>query len=339
MRIGHILFTAVNAVFPILLLILLGYFLKRKGFLTADFLATGNKLVFRLCLPCSLFVNVYEIAGIDAMRWDVIGYALAMVLLICVVGLISAVLTTPLPARRGVIMQCAFRSNLAIIGIPLAAAIGSVQAQGVTAMVVAFAVPFINVLAVIALSVFGKEQKETDYKKVILEIGKNPLIIGAAMGMVALIIRELQVQLLGEIAFSLREDVPFIYYSIKELKNIATPLALIVLGGQFVFSAVKGLAKEIFVGTFLRLIVAPVLGIGLAILLTHWNVLSFGVEEYPALIALFGSPVAVSSAIMAQQMRADGQLAVQYVMWTSLGSVVTVFITVCLMMGFGLLAV
>ena len=80
MGIGHILFTAVNAVFPILLLILLGYFLKRKGFLSSDFLAVGNKLVFRICLPCSLFVNVYEIAGIDAMRWDVIGYALAMVL-------------------------------------------------------------------------------------------------------------------------------------------------------------------------------------------------------------------------------------------------------------------
>lgn len=339
MGIGHILFTAVNAVFPILLLILLGYFLKRKGFLSSDFLAVGNKLVFRICLPCSLFVNVYEIAGIDAMRWDVIGYALAMVLVICIVGLVSAVVTTPLPARRGVIMQCAFRSNLAIIGIPLAAAIGSIQAQGIAAMVVAFAVPFINVLAVIALSIFGEEQKETDYRKIILEIGKNPLIIGAAMGMVALSIRELQVQFLGGIAFSLREDAPFLYSCINELKKISTPLALIVLGGQFVFSAVKGLAKEIFVGTFLRLIVAPVLGIGLAILLTQWNVLSLGVDEYPALIALFGSPVAVSSAIMAQQMRADGQLAVQYVMWTSLGSVVTVFITVCLMMGFGLLAV
>ena len=55
---GIILSTAVNAVFPIVLLILLGYALRRKGFLTEGFLKTGNKLVFRLCLPANLFINV-----------------------------------------------------------------------------------------------------------------------------------------------------------------------------------------------------------------------------------------------------------------------------------------
>ena len=48
---GIILSTAVNAVFPIVLLIFLGYFLRRIGFFTESFVKVGNKLVFRLCLP------------------------------------------------------------------------------------------------------------------------------------------------------------------------------------------------------------------------------------------------------------------------------------------------
>jgi len=39
---GIILFTAVNAVVPVVLLILLGYILKEKGFINKDFVKTGN---------------------------------------------------------------------------------------------------------------------------------------------------------------------------------------------------------------------------------------------------------------------------------------------------------
>lgn len=340
MSLGRVLFTAVNAVTPILILILVGYFLKRRGFLTDGFLKVANKLVFNLCLPCTLFLNVYNISGIAALRWDVILYALAMVLLIFILGLGTAIVATKEPGRKGVILQCTFRSNLAIIGISLAGAIGGEEAQSVTAIITAFSVPFFNILAVIALSIFSGDQKKPEIGKILMKIWKNPLIIGAALGLMVLGLREVQSQLWGEVVFSIKEDIPFAHSAVNQLKNIATPLALIVLGGQFEFSAVKGMAKEILVGTLWRLVVAPVLGIGLAILLTEYtSFLSFGPNEYPALIALFGSPVAVSSAIMAQQMGSDEQLATQYVMWTSLCSVVTIFVTVCIMMATGLLVV
>lgn len=340
MSLGRVLFTAVNAVTPILILILVGYFLKRRQFLTDGFLKVANKLVFNLCLPCTLFLNVYNISCIADLRWDVILYALAMVLLIFILGLGTAIVATKEPARKGVILQCTFRSNLAIIGISLAGAIGGEEAQGITGIITAFSVPFFNVLAVIALSIFSGDQKKPEIGKILLKIWKNPLITGAALGLIVLGLRELQSQFLGQVVFSIKEDLPFVHSAVTQLKNIATPLALIVLGGQFEFSAVKGMAKEIWVGSLWRLVVAPVLGIGLAVLLTEYSsFLSFGPNEYPALIALFGSPVAVSSAIMAQQMGSDEQLATQYVMWTSLGSVVTIFVTVCIMMATGLLTV
>ena len=57
------------------------------------------------------------------------------------------------------------------------------------------------------------------------------------------------------------------------------------------------------------------------------------------MIALFGTPVAVSSAVMASQMGNDEQLATQLVMWTSIGSVVTIFLQACILMSLGLIAI
>ena len=51
MNVATILITAVNALFPLIITILLGYFLKRRGFLSKEFLKVGNKLVFNICLP------------------------------------------------------------------------------------------------------------------------------------------------------------------------------------------------------------------------------------------------------------------------------------------------
>lgn len=342
MQLAHILMTAINAILPILLLILLGYILKRKNFISEEFMKTANKMVFKVFLPCMLFVNVYDIQSFAVIPWDIVLYCVLIVFPIFFLGLLLAVLITKDPKKRGVIWQCAFRSNFAIIGLSLASALAGDGALGVAAVISAFAIPTFNVLAVISLTVFiehSGDWKKT-IKNVLLNVAKNPLIIGVVSGLVCLAIRSLQVKVFGEVVFSIKEDTKFIYTALCNLKAIASPLALVVMGGQFEFSAVKGLKKEIVTGTLTRIVVAPLIGIGCAALLsTCTNLLNCGVNEYPALIALFGSPVAVSSAVMAGSMGNDEQLATQLVVWTSIGSIVTVFLTVCILMGTGLLVV
>ena len=125
---------------------------------------------------------------------------------------------------------------------------------------------------------------------------------------------------------------------VKDLKAIASPLALVVLGGQFEFSAVKGMTKEITVATVWRVLLVPLIGIGGAVLLSECaHIVSFGPEIYPTFVALFGTPVAVSSAIMAGEMDNDEQLAAQLVVWTSLSSIVTISVTVFILLSCGLL--
>lgn len=336
----HILVTATNAVLPIVLLILLGYWLRQTGFFSGEFVKTGNKLVFNVCLPCMLFVNVYEIEGFESIAWDIVVYSVAMVFVIFLLGLIISLATTKEPKKRGSICQAVFRSNMAIIGLSLASALGGNEAVAVAAIVSAFTVPVFNILAVFALTMFCSEEGKgkADIKKILKNIAKNPLIISIALGMVCLVIRGVQKSLFGHTVFMLK-DIQFFYKALSNLKSIASPFALLVLGGQFTFSAVKALWKEIVSGTLGRIILAPLVGIGAAVILSKMGWISCGVNEYPALIALFGSPTAVSSAVMAGQMGADEQLATQLVVWTSIGSIFTVFGTVCILMAMGLLAV
>lgn len=336
-----ILTTALNAVMPIVLLTLLGYLLRVKGFFTEQFLAVGNKLVFRVCLPVMLFVNVYHIPSLSQIRLDLALYCLAVVTVAFLLGALMSVVTTKVPERRGVLTQCVFRSNFAFIGLPLADALGGDAAMAVASVLSAFTIPYFNVLGVISLSIFRKDEsgKQRRLGPILADIAKNPLIAGVVAGFAVLLVRQWQVSQFGEVLFSLEEDLPFLYTALEDLKVIASPFALLVLGGQFQFSAVRSLWKEISVGTVWRTLLVPLLGIGGAVVLSAWGVLECGVNEYPALVALFGSPVALSSAIMAREMKNDEQLATQLVVWTTLVSVLTTFAMVCLMMSLGLLAV
>ena len=359
-----ILVTSVNAVLPIVLLILLGYLLKRFRFLNDNFVKIGNKFVFKVCLPCMLFINIYDKMNSFAdIRWDVVIYSVIMICVIFGLGLLTAILTTKKNKRRGVILQCSFRSNFAIIGLTLVDRLGG--DTGIASIISAFSIPVFNILAVVALSIFAEEEETVEVGsgeqlsieleksepkkksfgksagKILLNIIKNPLIIGVVVGLVFVGIREIERAACGgAVPFRFDNQLKFLYTCAVDLKAIASPLALVVLGGQFEFSAVKGMTKEIIVGTVWRIVLAPLLGIGIAFLLSRYtNLFTFGAEIYPTLIALFGTPVAVSSAIMAGQMKNDEQLATQLVVWTSICSIATIFIMVFILMSCGLVAV
>ena len=337
---GQIFMTAINAVFPIVALIMIGYFLRKKEFITENFVKTGSKFVFQICLPAMLFTNVYEISGMEAIRWDLVIYCVAAIVVLFALGLLAAMLTTNDAKRRGVLWQVVYRSNFAIVGIPLAASLGGTEAVAATAVTITFVIPVYNIFSVIALSVFSgqSDNGKTDVKAIAKDIVTNPLTVSVLIGLLCLILRTVQQQIFGEVVFALNVQTQFLYKVISNLSSIASPFALVVLGGQCEFAAVKGMKKELIVGTLSRIVAAPLLVIGVAVLLTKFtNVISFGANEMPALISLFGSPTAVSGAVMAAEMNNDEQLATQLVVWTSAGSILTIFVTVCWLMSMGFL--
>lgn len=157
------------------------------------------------------------------------------------------------------------------------------------------------------------------------------MIIAIIVGLVALLIRSwIPLDTTTNLpVFTIKDDVTFIYTVIKWLGQTASPLALIVLGGTFEFFAVREMKKQVIVGTISRVIVSPLMTLPLAVFLSNaTNFFNFTMTDYPALIALFASPVAVSSAIMAREMHNDEKLAVQLVVWTTMLSILSTFIIV-----------
>lgn len=266
-----ILLFTLNTIMPVILLMVLGYLLRRINFLTAEFLKIGNKTVFFVLLPLLLFKNIADINDISQIRMDVIGYVLILIAILFAIGFFMA-LTVHDPKQKGVIHQCIFRSNFALIGVPLG-------------LLVAF------------------------IKMVMIKNGvPNPLT-----------------------------KVTFPYTIVSYLARAATPVSLLVLGGQFDMQRMSGYKKQLIIGVTGRNLIAPLLGVGGAVLLTLTGYANFGPDVFAALIALFGTPVAVASAIMAEAMDNDGQLAGQLVVWTTILSLVTLFVIIFIVRALGLL--
>lgn len=328
-----------NAVMPILLLVLLGYILRKINFAPDSFFKTANKMVFRIFLPILLFYNVYEIKTLSDINWSAVIFSVIIVLVLFVIGIVSGTIFAKNRDQIGVISQNAFRSNYAIIGISLAASLGGSDATAFASVITAVLIPLFNFLGVIVLSYYSDNNKKPGVKETLLRTLKNPLILGVSFGLVILLIRSfIPVQSDGTLAFSLQRDCPFIMNAVESASKVASPFALVVLGARFDFSAIKVMLKQISAGVILKLIVAPILGLGSAILLTKYTgLINITANEYPALIAAFGSPVAVSSAVMVSEIGGDDQLATQLVVWTSVLSMLSLFITVFLLRSIGLL--
>ncbi len=335
------LWFALNAVLPILLLIGLGYILKRVGFVNENFLKIGNKFVFRVALPILLFTTIYKIEGFKSINWSVIVYAVIATLILFIIGLIISSILIKNKKQKGPVFQSVFRANYAIIGIPLAQAIGGSDAVIVVALVSAVVVPLINILAVVALTMYVRNEEEDihPFKATLIKIVKNPLIIAIFLGLITLLIRSWIVDpVTNEAVFTIKDNLKFLYTPLTWISNMASPLALIVLGGTFEFLAIKNMKREIFIGTFARVVISPLVTIPLAILLsTKTNFFNFTIVEYPALIALLASPTAISGAIMAKELNNDAKLAVQLVVWTTTLSIVSIFIVVFIMRTFSLI--
>lgn len=339
MKLVSVFSTAINSIFPIMLLILFGFLLRRKGFLSDEFVRIGNRLAFHYLLPTKLFLNAYKIEKFSDIPWRLALFALVMMTVIFALGCITTPLATKDPKRKGVLLQSTFRSNTAIIGISLAGILGGEQAATVSAILTAICLPLMNILGVVSLSMYIRSEGERKgVKQLLRDVATNPLIIGIVLGFGCLLIRSLEEKVFGRVVFSLSGNLSFFYSALTQLGSIASPFALVVLGGQFSFSEAGNMHREILVGTVWRNVIAPIIALGSAYLLsTYTGLLTCTPADYPALIALFATPVAVSSAVMAGQMGSDGQLATQLVVWTSIASVVTMFAIICVMIWTGLL--
>jgi predicted permease len=308
---NHIIL-AFRVVFPLMFMMSVGYLLNRIRLTDDHSLNVMNKLIFRVFLPLLLFLNIYSLKPEDAFNHEnirlLIYAAICVISTILILHLIVSALVKD-KKKGSVIIQGIFRSNLILFGIAIASSIYGPNHIGKVSLLAAFIVPLYNILAVILLEYYrgGK----VNYKQLIINILKNPLIIAAIFAFLLLI---------------LRIELPdFLLVPISDMSKISTPLAFIVLGATFRFSRLAGNMKYLIAVVLGKLIVMPAFVLLFAILF------NFQGEALLALLGAFASPTAVSSFTMAKEMDADGELAGQIVVFTSIISILTIFIWIILL--------
>ena len=298
------LFISLNAVVPLFLMMAVGYVIRLTGLMNDISTRQVNRCIFKVFLPLMLFINIYDAGDGATLRSDLLFFAVAGVLIEFLVSLVLVLLTGQNNSRRGVMLQGMFRSNFVLFGIPIAMSLFGDSAAGTASLLIAIVIPMFNALAVLALEMFNGQRP--NLWGVLFGIATNPLIIASLLG----------------IAFNhFGWYLPgLLHDTMSTLGGIATPLAFVVLGASMNFSETGRCMRPLLITLLMKLIIYPAAFVGAAILM------GFRGANLAVLLTVFGSPIAVSSFTMAQQMGGDDQLAGQLVIFSSILSIGTMFL-------------
>ena len=309
------LIIATNAVIPFIVYILLGVISRRIGHVQEKFLKELNGVVFNVFFPFIMFNNLYDVDFTELKGAGYVGFAFAATLVVIFAVFFIVPLFEKENSRRGVIMQAIFRSNSVLFAIPLTESVFGKEGVVMASIMVAFIVPLYNITSVAILEYFRGGSVSSNV--LVKNILKNPLIIGAIAGIV---FNMLPLKMPGCLTGP-----------ISQLCNMATPLSLFVLGGTLKASDMKKNAKPIAIGTGLKLLVIP------SIIVTIMSMIGFRGAQLFVVFCMFATPVAAASYPMAQSMDGDADLAGEYVVVSTILSILTIFAWILVLKGSSLI--
>lgn len=291
---------SVNVTIPIFLVMVLGWFLRQIGMLDEHFVTVANRFNFKVTLPFMLF---RDISGVDIRAIFDLKYVLfcALASTACfwlIWGGVKLFLKDK--SMRGAFVQASFRSSAAVMGLAFIQNIYGSSAMG--PLMIVGAVPLYNIYSVIVLTFEGNDAAEgrsTDkIKKACINILKNPIIIGIFLGMIAALLK---------IPFPTIMDK-----SINTVAQMATPLALIVIGAGFEGRKALAKIKPTIAASMIKLVVQPLIFLPVA----AW--LGFSGEKMIAILIMLASPTTPSCYIMAKSMKNDDVLTASIIVTTTL---------------------
>lgn len=306
---------SLNTVFPLLGMMAIGFAARRLGIIGESAARQINACVFKIFLPLLLCFNIVDTKLGASFDGKTLLYAFVTTLSCFGVLFFATPRLCHDRASCGVLIQGIARSNYAIFGIPLVSMMYPNADTSIAVIMVAVVVPVFNVLSTIALMVFAGER--THPLRILKGVLLNPLIIAT---------------LAGFLLWYFQIPLPtMIETPLRNLGSIATPLALFILGASLDFGKARANGKLLVISVTGRLIGVPLIFLSLAIALGIRDV------SLAALIAVYASPTSVSSFPMAQQMGGNGDLAGGQVVFTTVFSILTVFLWVFALRSLGYL--
>lgn len=296
---------SLNATIPIFAVMVVGYILKKINLINEQFADVANKLVFKVCLPCMLFLNVKDTDILHNFDGKYIGFCASVTLISIIVIWSMAKLLLKDKTLVGAFVQCSYRSSAAILGIAFIQNIYGDSGMG--PLMIIGAVPLYNIFAVIILTFESNDTStkndKTKIKTAFINILKNPIILGIFAGLLASLIN-----------LHLPEMVE---KTVTSLGSLTSPLALVAIGAGFEGRKALAKIKPTIFASFIKLIGLALVFIPVAIFLGFTN------EKLLAVLIMLASPTTPTAYIMAKNMHGDDILSSSIIVLTTLLSAFT----------------
>ncbi len=313
----NVLFS-LNSTLPLFFVMVLGYVLYQKKFLSDGFVAGANKFVFYVALPVQLFRDL----GSTDVRATFDGAYVLFCFAVTLVSILTLWALAKLCLKNkslvGEFVQVCYRSSAAILG---SAFLQSIYGDAsMSSLMILGSVPLYNVMAVVILTLESPDAAQTSsmaakLKKSIRGIVTNPILLGIAAGF----------------AWSLL-GLPMPAMLNKTLSNVAgltSPLALLVIGAGFKGRKALGYLRPTAAATVVKLMLLPALFLPLAV---HFG---FTDEKLVALLVMLGSISTPACYVMAKQMGHEGVLTGSVCVTTTLFSAFSLTFWLFVLRSFG----
>ncbi|MBL27713.1 MAG: transporter [Rhodospirillaceae bacterium] len=300
--------TVLLSLVPVMLLIGLGFALRRYGFPGEPFWPATERVIYFILFPALL---IDSLSKADLGPLNVLPVAAAMTAgTLFVAGLVVA--AKPFLRLDGAaftsVFQGAVRFNT-YVGIAAAFAMFGAVGTTLSAVVMAVLIPLANVLSVLALLRYGPVSA-TSRRYIVTQLLKNPLILGCVGGL-----------LLNGLGTTLP---PGLDDAVHFLGRAALPLGLLAVGAGLEPDGMAADNRAIVATCIFRLILMPLSFLAFCVL--------FGVEGVTATVAvLFASlPAASTAYILARQMGGDAPLMANIITLSTIVSAVTMPVMIAL---------
>lgn len=292
----------ITTLIPIFLLIALGYGFKRVSFPSLEFWPMMDRFTYYVLFPSLLIyklsmANLSEINSFDVVLTGLISLVL-MLLLTLFLGRFKRIENKAFTS----VIQGAIRFNTYVFLALVDSLLGD-SGLVIAAVLIAFAIPFINFLCIGAFSYFINKD-DLNFFKFLKSIFTNPLIVACLIG-----------GMLNASGIAL----PVVALkTLAILSAAALPLGLLSVGVGLELSHMSSAKYELFLSVVLKLIIFPVVIFGVAY---FFNISK---EALLVLIIFASMPTASSSYILARQLGGDLKLMSSIITLQTLVSIATI---------------
>ena len=306
---------ALNCVLPVFLVMCTGALMHRSSKIPEAFFKQLSTAAFHFLLPCMLFYSIYTTDLNVAFDPKLLTYLTIFLFVWFAMAFVLCTLLVPDHRARGAYIQTFYRSNIAIVGVSMASSMMGDAGVASISMAIAILVPIYNVLAVITLEVCRGGKVEL--KPTLIGIVKNPLILGCVLGLLALL--------------SGIQIPASILKAVNQIGTAGSVTTLIALGASFQFSGLRKNLRRVAVANALRLVITPLVEVGVAVLL------GFRGDALGVILLCAAPSLATTSFPMAIARDSDHELTGQIVVTTSFLCCISLFFWIFLLRQLGLL--